>query len=271
MLSAELGRDEPSVLRKMLIKPSLAGHAVYRGDVIATGKWEPILDEQTHLALVAMLTDTKRLAHVGTARKWLGTGLYVCGICGEKIKRTAATQRGAALYGCPKFCVARQATSVDALVVEYVTGFLARRDIVAAVASVESSGLDLGPLLDERHALNERLSGLVAAHMAGVLTLEQVTQGTAAGRDRIAEIDAEIGYASSTSAAGSVFGSVNPPRAFADADIETRRAVVAALVTVTLKPAGRGRPAGWKPGQSYFDQNSVDVQLRLELTQDSPM
>lgn len=43
-------------------------------------------------------------------------------------------------------------------------------------------------------------------------------------------------------------------------DLDRRRAVLAALMTVTVNKTPRGRPAGWKPGQPYFDAASVDIE-----------
>jgi hypothetical protein len=38
--------------------------------------------------------------------------------------------------------------------------------------------------------------------------------------------------------------------------------VLDALMIVTLKRSGRGRPAGWRPGHSYFRPDTVDIEWR---------
>ena len=45
-------------------------------------------------------------------------------------------------------------------------------------------------------------------------------------------------------------------------DLEVRRSIIRALMTVTIMPAGKtngGRPRGWKPGQPYFQRDRVQI------------
>jgi site-specific DNA recombinase len=43
--------------------------------------------------------------------------------------------------------------------------------------------------------------------------------------------------------------------------LDQRRAVIAALMTIKVMPTRKGRPPGWRPGQSYFDSGPESIQI----------
>jgi site-specific DNA recombinase len=68
-------------LRGMLLSPALAGQRVYRGVVVATGRWEPILDRPTWEAVNAFLRDPSRVTPRGRPSTWLLASMVECGRC----------------------------------------------------------------------------------------------------------------------------------------------------------------------------------------------
>jgi site-specific DNA recombinase len=85
----------PPTLRRTLASPRLAGLRVHwRNEPTAAGKvrriakvvgpgtWEPILDQATHEALVALFEDPARRSQTRQARVHLLAGLLRCGRCG---------------------------------------------------------------------------------------------------------------------------------------------------------------------------------------------
>ncbi len=45
-------------------------------------------------------------------------------------------------------------------------------------------------------------------------------------------------------------------------DLSRRRATLDAVMVVTVHRTRRGRPRGWKPGDSYFDPRGVEITAR---------
>ena len=43
-------------------------------------------------------------------------------------------------------------------------------------------------------------------------------------------------------------------------DLDRKRAVLAAIMTVTIFPAPLGRTAGWKKGMPYFDPDCIGIE-----------
>jgi site-specific DNA recombinase len=68
-------------LRDILVRPRNAGRMVYQGEEIGDAPWEPIVPVDTFRALVSKLSDPDRKVGPGAAPRWLGSGLYACGIC----------------------------------------------------------------------------------------------------------------------------------------------------------------------------------------------
>jgi hypothetical protein len=53
-------------------------------------------------------------------------------------------------------------------------------------------------------------------------------------------------------------------------DLAWRRAVVSQFVTVTVLPGAKGRTAGWKPGQPYFDTTAIQFQWKPLSGREAP-
>ncbi|HYJ72326.1 MAG TPA: recombinase family protein, partial [Actinomycetota bacterium] len=77
-------------LSRTLRRPRNAGLMQHRGQVVGTAGWPPILDEATWRVVVAVLTDPRRRTNSGVARRWLLSGLALCGVCGEPVRSTSA-------------------------------------------------------------------------------------------------------------------------------------------------------------------------------------
>lgn len=88
----------PQSVKRYLTNPRLAGYSTLNGEIVAEGKWEPILDRDTFETVRAMLTARTR-AHV--PRKALLLGLIHCGKCGHRLI-TSAGKKGQRNYRCPK-------------------------------------------------------------------------------------------------------------------------------------------------------------------------
>jgi len=75
-------------LRRVLMNPTYAGLRTYRGTVVGSGTWERLIDPDTHHGLVAFLSDESRRPQSSFERKHTGSGVYVCGVCGEPLFAT---------------------------------------------------------------------------------------------------------------------------------------------------------------------------------------
>lgn len=276
-------------LRKTLLSARIAGLVEHRGEIVGPAQWGAIIEHDVWLAVRNVLTDPARASHLsaghdGRSVRYLGSGLYQCH-CGAVIRPGGAHAGRPQQYRCTERAhLIRQAAPVDDFVEKLVIARLCREGAHALFTSVApEAGVDLDvdlDVLEGRHkALTARLEGLAEA-FAGDDDADPVEYREAARRikQKVAAVEQKItdaATAAATAAAPSPLDDVDLPELVrrqaehpdqalswwrARYGLDVRRRIVAALISVTLLPARTGRPAGWSPGQSYFDPESVDIE-----------
>jgi hypothetical protein len=87
-------------VRNLLRSPRNAGSSEeYRGQVVGTAVWEPIVTPEQHAQAVAILQDPTRCTN-RTARRYLLSDLLRCGLCGGKLWSMSRHETGEHRYLC---------------------------------------------------------------------------------------------------------------------------------------------------------------------------
>lgn len=272
-----------TLVRSVLVRPGNAGFMVHRGRIIETarpggkGEWEPILPEEIWNAVVSLLKDPERRSSTVSTPKWLGSGLYLCGVegCGQPLgagatgRQTGGGKR--AVYRCregsTKRHVSRDALILDSFVEKTVVLRLSKPDLLALACEGEAADLEAlearlsaeeSELAEWRRLAKERKVSAVAFAQMEPLILEN-----------IAGIKEQIAQAVTVPVIAEVLdefrglGKVgfDEVKAYWDAkrreDLHWCRSIIQALVTVTVLPTKGGRPPGWRPGQPYFNFDAI--------------
>jgi hypothetical protein len=230
-----------------LTNPRYAGLAVYRGTTNGhTGTWEPIVDEPVWDVVNTRLTDPRRRKQQGTDRRYLGSGLYLCGVCDRPV--TSNTGGGAIRYRCPDGHVLRMIASVDAFVLSVVRGRLARPDLANLLTRPDDAASR--ELAGEITRLRSRLVKIEADYDAGDIDGKRFRVATG---KVTALLDAALAKQARSAAGSGVAGTLTAPdpvAAFDSAPLGARRAVIRFLMTVRLHHHPRGQ---------HFDPSSVDI------------
>ena len=121
-------------LRRLLMRPYLAGLMVHQDVVIGKGNWKPILDEATHEQLCLVLTGPDRQRQ-GPPKKFPFAGRIYCGKCHNKLH--GGPKAGHPSYQCkktpstPDACegISVRAADVEPYVVEQVTFRMVIRNV----------------------------------------------------------------------------------------------------------------------------------------------
>lgn len=249
-------------VRAVLLRPRNAGLMKWRGEIVGQASWEPIVDEVTWRSVVRLLEDPKRRTTPGSVRRWLGSGLYVCGVC-EKPKLVARTAGGRGRTTRPVYrCglgshVARDAERLDAYVAEYVVARLSRDD--AHDLLLNEGRTDLAELEAKLLELREELAGWRADAASGEVTRIAFKPVEKRLLGEIAEVEGKLIRPDRALILRDLIEAEDVGAAWLGAPLDRQRAVLAELFTVTVLPAPRGRPKGWQPGQPYFDPDFVDI------------
>src|SRR3954447_13297819 len=259
------GRWKPTEVRKLLARPRNAGLMEHRGEVVGKAEWPAIVGEPLWQAVRALLADESRRTTTGNARRWLGGGLYLCGVCGKPVRATTAGMGGrgrghVAAYRCEHGAhVVRRCKALDDFVEDLVIERLSRPD--AAMLGRKATSVDVSALQVQRLVLQARLDELVDRFAAGQITGQQLERGSATLRAQLADFDRQLADAAGTSALDGVVGPA-AAEVWATLDLSRRRAILDTLMTVTVRRTRRGRPPGWQPGQSYFDPRGIEIGWR---------
>jgi site-specific DNA recombinase len=260
----------PTELRRVLLRPRNAGLTVHRGQVVGRAEWPAILDEDIWRGVCAMLGDPARRTNTTTARQWLLSGLARCGapvgdaICGSPVRSFSAGGRSRGRQLKPTYTcrtgkhVVRDAAALDEYIEAVIVERLSRPDAAELLAPDQTG--DVAALHARDATLRARLDELGRLYGEDVIDAAQLAQGTAAIRAQREQITAQLGASSLGSVLAGVADAADPAKVWAGLDLSRRRAIVDVLVDVVILPtAHKGRRAGWRAGETYFDPASVQI------------
>lgn len=237
-------------VRLILANPRNAGIATYNGVEVGRGEWEPIVAEETWRAVCDVLAANAGRRAAPSPRTML-SGLGRC-LCGNFVVGTWSGDGKRPAYRChqltrdgrpgPHVFVRRDV--VDEWVGALVAERLSRPDAIDLIEA--PAGIDAGALRDEAAALRERLGRLGPLFAKGAISERDLTGGRLAGEARLAEIAADLAEAGRGSVLAPLIAADDVAAAWAALDMSLRRSAVAALMTVTLVPPGKGAHT-WDP------------------------
>lgn len=255
-------------VRRVLLRPRNAGIHVWQGSEGVTGDWPPILDVTVFRALQVMLDDPARKTGPGPERKWLGGGFCQCGICGEPVITHAAGNGRLGPGGMSRrtvyMCrghIARSAAPVDAWIGELVCARLAAADTSRLIRPRPTT--DTAAMHARIITLRENIDKLAGKNVLGIVDDRQLAAGTAEGHREISALRASIAAAAGASVLAGMPGPDGIRAWWAGLPVSRQRAIaMEQFARVAIMPAGRGRPAGSKRGEPYFDRSAIVCEWR---------
>jgi DNA invertase Pin-like site-specific DNA recombinase len=273
----------PLNLRRILLSHRIIGVRTHNG-VEYPGIWEPIIDRDTWERVRAVLTAPARMvgANRKGARTYLLTGYAVCGRCGHQMigrshlnptdtepKRRydcpAADDRGVQT-GCGR--LARQAEPVEVLVAEAVLTALDSPEMAGRLDASAGDDGEMAGLLDEHAKRKQKLTELVDDYADGLLTRPELARA----RERVDAAIVELQQRMTKLTSNRTLASVEPGQTFrqawAQADLDWRRALVATVVDRVVLHPGRPGAHRWSPSADdprswNFDHSKVEIRWKV--------
>ncbi|MEU8906539.1 recombinase family protein [Streptomyces mirabilis] len=247
-------------VREMLMRHRNAGIAVYRGEEVGRGKWEPIVPEEKFRAVVAILKDPSRKSNVGAQPKWVGSLLHQCGRngCGEGVTVTQSGGRQYPSYRCPTgHGGGRRAEIVDRYVEDTIVERLSRDDAEDLLLPGPDD-VDVAGLQAESEQIRRRMTDLAGLFGAGQLELGPFTEGMDTARAQLEGVTKQLARAATIDPLVGLVGAPDVRKAWKGLGLERQRNVLRALVQVTLTTPRQGR----MPDGGYFDYDAVQFQWK---------
>lgn len=246
----------PETVRDVLLRPRNAGFMVHRettrkrkvytdNDIVGVAPWAPILDEEVWRSVVAKLTDPDRRTNFapGPAPRWLGSGIYLCP-CGSMMRvHKAGDHADRPVYRCQERGTGHVSVPVapmDDLVRRVVVEKLSRPDAADLIAA-PAKGYDVAALRAELATCRDRLEEIAADYEDDKMTRSQFLTRTERRRAKMAAIEAQLAEATEVSPLAPLIGAEDVAAAWDGLGMGQQRAVLQALLTVTVQRAGRGR------------------------------
>jgi site-specific DNA recombinase len=223
---------------------------VYQGTEVGPAPWEPIVPVDVFRALLDKLSDPRRRTGPGAAPKWLGSGLYRCGICDDGTSVQVRVAGRQPVYRCKNFSHAVRAVAyVDALVVGTILQRLGQDDaadmFLPTVAEVDVTGLRT-----EAATIKANLKQMAADTVLGRMDKEQMYEASRAGRQRLEQIDTQLQAAVVPSPLSPLIGAEDIQATWKALPLPRQRLILDTLLSVTILPGRRGRG---------FDPSTVDI------------
>jgi site-specific DNA recombinase len=276
------GREwKPTELRRVLLRPRNAGLSQHRVcgkeqergghhhtdacvEIAGKARWPALLETEVWHGVCAVLRNPARRTNTTTAHRWLMSGRARCGVCGDLVKSFSATARRRStkpVYTCRSGKhVIRNAAEVDAFVEAVVLERLRRPD--AAQLLVPDRKGDTAALTLKDAALQARLEEYERLAGQGEIEPSSFVRITADIRRQREEITAALATMTAGSVLAGVADAPDPGLVWAGLDLSRKRAIVDVLMTVTILPGRKGRRPGWRPGETYFDPDTVRIEPR---------
>jgi site-specific DNA recombinase len=259
-------------LRRLLLRPRNAGLIEHEGEVVGRAAWPPIVDETTWRACVAVLTDPSRRTSPEPGRVWLGSGIYKCwcgstlscGTAGMKRERSKTGKASRPIYKCKVNAnhVGRSAPALDKHVESRVIERLSRADAVDLLLPPRRREDSMADLAAHANALRTKLDSIADDYGADRITRAQMLKMTADTRTRLETVTARMAdHASGAVLASLPLGTPQIAEQWPGYHLDKQRAILDALMTVTVHKARKGRPLGFKAGstEGYFDSSTIEL------------
>jgi hypothetical protein len=242
-------------VRAMLMRPRNAGIAVYKGEEVGPGVWEPIVEETKFRAVVAILADPARKTARGSQPKWVGSMLYLCGRegCGTGMTVTQSGGRQYPSYRCPTgHGGGRRAEIVDKHVEDTIVERL-ERDDAHELLEPTAEGVNVAALQDEAEEIRDRIRDLGGLFGARQIDMAAFTVGHDMARAQLDGVMVQLARAAMVDPLVELVGAPDVRKAWKALGLDRQRTVLRSLVEVTLKTPRPGR----MPDGGYFDYSAV--------------
>jgi site-specific DNA recombinase len=243
----------PTTLRRMLMSPYYAARLPlpsldgeqrpYDQDAITLattieGDWPAIVTPEEWLEAKTRLAHPERKTSPGPSRKWLLSGLALCGVCREPI-RAGGGEAGIHSYRCRSMAhFMRRGVPLDDFVERVIIARLSRPDAVDLLSDRERP--DTHALRAERRRLEVSVRQAGDDEQDGLIDRAERVRLTKRANGRIAEIDDQLRSGVDTQALGAVVGQTDVGAAWRALTLGRRRAILETLATVVVHSVGQG-------------------------------
>lgn len=198
------------------------------------GNWQAIIDEQKfRLVQTKLANPARKTNHIGHARKFLGSSIYLCGVCKHPLRVNGKS------YWCPEGThTHRVARWIDDYVCAIVEARLSQPKVIANFEAANDGQLE--ELEIATQGLLERLATLEFDYDEGNIDGNRFKTASDKVKEKLGKLELERARIVGGFALESVLNKGNPAEAFRNASLAVRRAVIDRMLSVIVMPGVKG-------------------------------
>jgi site-specific DNA recombinase len=173
------------IITRLAANPAYAGRRIWQGRDVGPAAWDALVSLEAHHTVVYRLEDSSRKYDRDTSLKHLGSGLFVCGVCGSPV-RPIHRYWGMAYSCTPKVDVeekkitgrhvVRSIEDVDKFVQRAVWLRILRPDLAEVLAEDREADERVAHLADQIAERKLRLDEASDAFARGELTISRLSR-----------------------------------------------------------------------------------------------
>jgi site-specific DNA recombinase len=277
VVSARGKKPDNDQLRTILLRPRNAGLLQHRGQIAGRADWMPLVDEATWRSVVAILEDPGRYTSGTNVRKYLGSNIYECSVCGGKLtgfpravvrsRKVREQQRAGAgpapqkkpAYRCDNGCVVRDGESLDDYVLLHLFRRLQEDDAAVVFARRSEPAVDVAQVRTDMRKARQRLDELAEALGRDEMDMQEWRVASGVVRKRLQDAEDRMKAAVAANPVAELMAADDPERVWNDVfDLSRQRAAIDYVMRVRV---GKAKP-GRQPDGSYFDRSSVGIEWK---------
>jgi DNA invertase Pin-like site-specific DNA recombinase len=227
-------------VRQVLVNPRYGGLRAHNGEIVGKATWKGVVDEEAwRTAERVMKAPGRRKHHPVPGRRYLLSGIALCGRCGETMT-SGLTHHGTRTYRCRRFHLSRAGEPIDRFVERTLLDRLEAPGGRELLIPPTKGGPDLS---GEAVRLRDRLDMMAAEFGADAsMSAAEYRAMRRPVVERLTELERQLSVEGPPSPGlARLDEAVNVWVWWAELSLDLRRAVVTALMTVTVHPAVRGR------------------------------
>lgn len=223
-------------LRPVLLNARNAGIIEYDGTEVGKGSWEPIVSDDTYRATVRLLNSDSRKRGGGGPRRFLLTGVALCGSCGEVVR--IRSRKGYRVYGCDNACLTHRAQWLEEYISSIAVARLEMPDASTLLGADDSTAEAVRAELVETRA---RLDELTEDYADRVIDRARFRWASERLQGAIQGLEERLGTLTGASPLEGLTGPSVASQRWPALSVDQQRAVVLALFqSIVLLPRGRG-------------------------------
>lgn len=249
------GKWTSTAVRNMVVRPTYAGLAVYRGQVLGKSEFPAIVSEDEWRTAARIIKDPSRRSQFDSRVKHLLGGLILCS-CGTPMKTSSrGGDRGPNrfYYKCTRTGgghAFQTAAPLEEYIAAVVVSRLQQPDALTMLgAPAEREERDrMAELQQEALTLRARLEEAAESHADGSITIKQLETITARVQARLDEVETGMSHARGSGILAGV-PAEEIPQWWGSATVEQQRAVIDSLMEIHIDPIRKAAPRTFDPSR----------------------